>query len=355
MTLVTLPERRDFQETIEGGSVDLYFLKNNNNILVAITNYGGRIVGVWIPGKKGMVTDVVMGFKTLKGYINSTEPYYGAIIGRYANRIRYGKFSIDNIVYTIACNEGNHHLHGGIKGFQYRVWKANQINDTTLELHYLSEDGEEGFPGNLTVKVIYTLTAANELQIEYTATTDKKTVINLTAHPFFNLNGEGSGTINNHLLTVSADKYTPVDSEVVPIGKIESVKNTPFDFRKATTIAARINEDNEQLKFGKGYDHNFVLSKEQTKQPGLAAKIEGDKSGIIMEVYTTEPGLQFYSGNFMQGKNTFKNGSKDEPRTAFSLEAQHFPDTPNHPEFPSTLLIPGEIYRQETIYKFLVK
>ena len=349
------PGKKDFQQTINGKPVDLYFLKNNNNVQIAITNYGGRIVGLWLPDAKGKITDVVAGFKSLDDYIYSKEPYYGALIGRYGNRIRRAKFILDNVTYTLTPNIGTNQLHGGKKGFHNQVWDAKQTGDSILELRYLSKDGEEGFPGNLEVKVIYTLTANNELQIEYLATTDKKTVLNLTAHPFFNLNGEGSGTINNHLLTVIADKYTPVDSEVIANGKIETVENTPFDFSRATSIGARVNDNNEQLKSGKGYDHNFVLNKGTTTQPGLAATVEGDKSGIIMQVLTTEPGLQFYGGNFMKGDNIFKSGANDELRTTFCLEAQHFPDSPNNPQFPSTVLKPGGIYHQKTIYKFSVR
>lgn len=352
--MITLPNQKDFQQTTDGKPVNLYFLKNNNDVQIAITNYGGRIVGLWLPDAKGKITDVVAGFKSLNGYLNSKEPYYGALIGRYGNRIRHATFILDSVTYKLTPNIGTNQLHGGKKGFNNQVWDAKQLSDSALELNYLSKDGEEGYPGNLDVKVIYTLTSANELQIEYSATTDKKTVLNLTAHPFFNLNGEGSGTINNHLLTVTADKYTPVDAEVVAYGKIETVENTSFDFRKAIAIGARVNENNAQLKFGNGYDHNFVLNKGITTQPELAAVVEGDKSGIIMQVLTTEPGLQFYGGNFMKGENIFKGGAKDDFRTTFCLETQHFPDSPNNPQFPSTVLLPGETYHQKTIYKFLV-
>lgn len=349
-----LPVQKDFRQTIDGKKTDLFYLKNND-IQVAITNYGGRIVGCWLPDKNGKVTDVVAGFNTLNDYINSKEPYYGALIGRYGNRIRNAQFTLDDTVYKVTANIPPHILHGGKKGFQYVVWDATQLSDSTLLLHYLSKDGEEGFPGNLDVKVVYSLSVNHELQIEYTAISDKKTVINLTAHPFFNLNGEGSGTINNHLLTVMANNYNPVDSFVIANGKIEPVENTPFDFRKATAIGARVNDKNEQLAFGKGYDHNFVLNKGITAQPALAAIIEGDLSGINMQVFTTEPGLQFYGGNFMKGEQTFKSGVKDDFRTTFCLETQHFPDSPNNPQFPTTVLKPGETYHQKTIYKFIIK
>jgi aldose 1-epimerase len=250
-------------------------------------------------------------------------------------------------------NNGPNTLHGGKKGFQDVVWDAKQLNDQQLELTYLSKDMEEGFPGNLTVKVIYTLTDDNELKIDYQASTDKKTVVNLTNHAFFNLNGEGSGSILDHQLQINADTYTPVDSTLIPTGKIETVEGTPFDFRKPTPIGARINEENVQLKNGKGYDHNFVLNEGAGQHP--AATISGDKSGIIMEVFTQEPGLQFYSGNFMQSKNIFKSGAKDDFRTAFCLETQHFPDSPNQNSFPSTVLDPGQTYRTTSVYKFKVK
>ncbi len=259
---------------------------------------------------------------------------------------------MEGIAYQLEANNGPNQLHGGKKGFHHQVWDAKQLNDTTLQLNYLSKDGEEAYPGNLAVKVVYTLSAKHELLIEYSATTDKTTVLNLTAHPFFNLNGEGSGTINNHHLTVFADHYNPVDSNVLANGKIEKVENTPFDFRKATEIGARVEEKNEQLAFGKGYDHNFVLTKGITAQPAPAAVVQGNLSGIVMEVLSTEPGLQFYGGNFMKGENTFKNGAKDSLRTAFCLETQHFPDSPNNPQFPSTVLKVGEQYHQLSVYKF---
>ena len=244
-------------------------------------------------------------------------------------------------------------MHGGKKGFQAIVWNAVQRNDSTLELTYLSKDGEEGFPGNLKVKVTYTLTKKNELEINYEATTDKKTVINLTNHAFYNLNGEGSGTILNHILQIDADNYTPVDSTLIPTGKIETVKGTPFDFTKPIEIGKGINDNNEQLKNGKGYDHNFILNNNSSTLHHVAT-VKGDKSGIVMNVFTQEPGLQFYSGNFMKSQNIFKSGAKDDPRTAFCLETQHFPDSPNQPSFPSTVLNPGQVYNTTSLYKFSV-
>lgn len=341
-----------FKTEIDGKQVGLYTLKNKNNAEAVFTNYGGRLVSLMMPNKDGKMVDVVVGFKSVVDYEKSTEPYFGATIGRYGNRIAKGKFTLDGKTYNLFKNNGQNTLHGGKKGFQYVVWDAKQPNDHTLELHYLSKDGEENFPGNLDVKVTYTLTDDNELKMDYEATTDKKTVVNLTNHAFFNLNGEGSGTILGHTVTIYGDKYTPVDSTLIPTGKIKPVAGTPFDFTKPETIGKRISDKNEQLTFGKGYDHNFVLN----KTPGMgmyhAATVKGDKSGIVMDVYTQEPGLQFYSGNFMQSKNTFKGGSKDDFRTAFAMETQHFPDSPNEPAFPSTELKPGQVYKTSSIYKF---
>ncbi|MGV3657820.1 MAG: aldose epimerase family protein [Chitinophagaceae bacterium] len=349
-----LPDKAAFKDTIDGKQTDLYILKNNKGMTAAITNYGGRLVGLWMPDNKGTQVDVVVGFSSLQDYINSTEPYFGATIGRVGNRIAKGKFTLDGKEYTQFTNNGPNTLHGGKKGFGDVVWNAKQLNDTTLQLHYISKDGEEGFPGNLDVRVVYILTGNNELRIDYEATTDKKTVVNLTNHAFFNLNGEGSGTIHNHILQIKASQYTPVDSTLIPLGAHEAVAGTPFDFTKPTAIGARVDAENEQLKFGKGYDHNFVLDKNETSM-SHAATIIGDKSGIEMRVYTQEPGLQFYGGNFMQSQNTFKSGAKDDFRTAFCLETQHFPDSPNQPQFPSIVLEPGQLYQTTSVYQFLVR
>jgi aldose 1-epimerase len=344
-----------FKSTIDGKETGLYILKNAKHAEAAFTNYGGRLVSLLIPDKAGKLTDVVVGFNRVKAYEESTEPYFGATIGRYGNRIAGGKFSLNGQSYTLPVNNGQNTLHGGKKGYQYVVWDAKQPNAHTLELQYLSKDMEEGFPGNLAVKVTYTLTDDNELKMDYVATTDKPTVVNLTNHAFFNLNGEGSGEILGHQLQIYADGYTPVDSTLIPTGKIEKLAGTPFDFSKPTTIGARIDAKNEQLKYGKGYDHNYVLNK--TKAMGMfhAATVKGDKSGIVMDIYTTEPGLQFYSGNVMQSKNTFKGGAKDDFRTAMALETQHFPDSPNQPAFPATVLNPGQTYKTSSVYKFSVR
>ncbi|MCZ4244061.1 aldose epimerase family protein [Pedobacter punctiformis] len=341
-----------FKKEIDGKQTDLYILKNAKNAKAVFTNYGGRLVSLSIPDHSGKLVDVVVGFKSVNDYVKSTEPYFGGTIGRYGNRIAKGKFTLDGKEYSLFTNNGVNALHGGKKGFQDVVWDAKQINDHTLELHYLSKDMEEGFPGNLEVKVTYTLTDDNELKMDYEAKTDKNTVVNLTNHAFFNLNGEGSGQILYHSLQIYADEYTPVDSTLIPTGKIEKVAGTPFDFTKITNIGARIRDNNQQLAYGKGYDHNYILNKTKGLNMYHAATVKGDKSGIIMDVYTQEPGLQFYSGNFMQSKNIFKTGIKDGFRTAFCLETQHFPDSPNHPDFPGTVLKAGALYKTSSVYKF---
>lgn len=350
---VGLPPKTAFEKTIDNKKTDLFILKNKNGVEAAITNYGGRLVSLLVPDTAGKMTDVVAGFESVEGYQKSTEPYFGATIGRYGNRIAKGHFTLEGKQYKLYLNNKQNTLHGGKKGFQDVVWDAKQLNDTTLELTYLSKDMEENFPGNLKVKVTYALTADNGLKINYEATTDKTTIVNLTNHAFFNLNGAGSGTILNHIVQIDADRYTPVDSTLIPTGKIGPVAGTPFDFRKATAIGARINAPDEQLKFGGGYDHNYVLNKHTLAVP--IASVKGDKSGIVMEVYTEEPGLQFYSGNFMQSKNSMKNGKKDDYRTAFAMETQHFPDSPNQPQFPSTVLKPSQTYKTQSIYRFRSK
>ncbi len=350
----SLPEKKEFNQTIDGKQVSLYFLKNEK-LQLAVTNYGGRVVSLLVPGKDGKPVDVVVGPGTLQQFLDSKEPYYGAAIGRYGNRIAKGKFTLDGKTYTLATNNGPNSLHGGNKGFQNVVWDAKQLNDTTLELSYLSKDGEEGYPGNLKVKMIYTLTH-NGLRFDYEATTDQATVCNLTNHAFFNLNGWAAGTINDHVLEVNALSYTPVDETLIPTGKIETVAGTPFDFTAPAAIGARVNDTaNVQLKNGSGYDHNFVLLRKPGNSMQWAATITGNLSGISMTINTREPGLQFYGGNFMQGKNTVKGSGKDEYRTSFALETQHFPDSPNQAAFPSTVLRPGQTYRTSSEYTFTVK
>jgi len=330
---------------------EFYDLVNAGGLHAKMSATGARLVSLVVPDKNSRPTGVVLGFYTIAAYNHSTEPYFGATIGRYGNRIAKGKFNLDGKDYQLSINNGPNTLHGGKQGFQYKQWQVSQPDQQTLAFSYLSKDGEEGFPGNLSVRVIYKLTNDNSLQIDYYATTDKTTVINLTNHAFFNLNGEGSGSIGGHALIINADNYTPVDSTLIPTGKIASVKGTPFDFTRSMAIGVRIHDHNDQLMNGKGYDHNFVLNPHTIKS--IAAKVTGDKSGITMRVYTDQPGLQFYSGNFMQSKNQLR-GYKDDFRTAFALETQHFPDSPNEPGFPSTVLKPGQTYHSTTIYKFSV-
>ncbi len=341
-----------FDATIDGKKTALYTLKNTNGMTLTITNYGGRFVSLMVPDSSGKMTDVVIAMDGVEAFKDATEPYLGATIGRYGNRIAKGKFKLDGQEYTLALNNGVNTLHGGKKGFQYVVWDAIQPNDSTLELSYTSPDMEEGYPGELKTKVVYSLTGDNAVKMEYTATTNKPTVVNLTNHAFFNLNGAGNGDILSHQLQIFADKYIPVDTTLIPTG-IKPVAGTPFDFRNPTAIGARIEDDNEQLKAGKGYDHCYVLNGTKGEY-GMthAARAKGDKSGIIMDVLTQEPGVQLYTGNFMQSKNTLVGGFKDDFRTAFCLETQHYPDSPNQPSFPSTVLKPGETYHTISYYKF---
>lgn len=344
----------DFDTVLNGKPVKLYWL-TNVNIKLAITNYGGRFVGLWVKDKNGSFTDVVVGHGSIVDFITSAERYFGATIGRVGNRIAKGKFTLNGKTYNIPINNGENTLHGGKNGFQDVVWDAEQPNDTTLILNYLSPDMEEGFPGNLQAKVTYSLTDGNVVKMEYEATTDKPTVVNMTNHAFFNLNGEGSGDVLGHTMQIYADKITPVDEGLIPTGELQDVEGTPFDFREPRTIGERINADDTQIKYGGGYDHNYVLNGTKGRGMNHAATVTGDRSGIQMDVYTQEPGMQFYSGNFMQSKNTFKSGVKDDYRTAFCLETQHFPDAPNQPNFPSIVLNPGETYRTVSEYRFSVE
>lgn len=350
----TVLETKNFDTVIDGKKVNLYWIENKG-IKVAFTNYGGRLIGLWVKDKNGKPTDVVVGMNSAKGFKNATEPYFGATIGRVGNRIAKGKFTLEGKQYQIPLNNGKNALHGGVKGFQDVVWNAEKTSENTLVFTYVSPDGEQGFPGKLNVKVIYTITDDNAVKMEYEATTDKTTIVNLTNHAFFNLNGEGSGTILNHELQIYANEFTPVDEGLIPSGELKSVKNTVFDFTSKHTIGERIETKEEQLKFGKGYDHNYVLNGKKKNGLNHAATISGDKSGITLDIFTEEPGLQFYSGNFMQSKNTFKSGAKDDFRTAFALETQHFPDAPNQPKFAPIVLKPGEKYHTVSYYQFSVK
>jgi aldose 1-epimerase len=322
---------------------------------VLVTNYGARVVSIIVPDKNGKPTDVAVGYASVKPYTEGADTYFGAIVGRYGNRIAKGKFRLNGKEYTLATNNGANHLHGGNKGFSRQVWDVVQHSDSSITLTYISGDGEEGYPGTLTSTVTYTVEAANQLKIDYAATTTSPTVLNLTNHTYFNLNGEGSGTINNHLFLINATTYTPIDSTFIPIGKLEAVKGTPFDFTSPKTLSPTVNDSsNRQIKNGKGYDHNFVLdTKGNIHQK--AAEVIGDQSGIVMDIYTTQPGLQFYGGNFMDGSHQLKYGKKDDYRTAFCMETQHYPDSPNEPGFPSTVLKPGEKFSAITIYAFSVQ
>ena len=349
-------KKQSFGKTADGTPVDLHILTNRTGAETAITNYGGIVVWLKVPDRKGNLGDVVLGYDSLDGYRND-KAYLGALIGRYGNRIAHGKFILDGITYTLPQNNGENTLHGGIKGFNKQVWQAEEIpgpNGPALRLHYVSKDGEEGFPGNLSVQVIYTWTDQNELKIEYSATTDKDTVLNLTQHSYFNLAGAGSGDVLQHQVTLHSDHFTVIDSTLIPTGEIRSVQGTPFDFRTPVAIGGRIDDNDQQLKYGIGYDHNWVLESGSSDAPFLAAQAYDPHSGRTLKVWTTEPGIQFYSGNFLDGIRG-KAGKIYNRRDAFCLETQHYPDSPNHPNFPSTVLKPGEHYHSITVYKFSVQ
>ena len=342
--------------TVDGKEVFLYTLRNAGGMEARITNYGGIIVSLKVPDKNGKLGDVVLGFDSLSSYVKDT-PYFGCLIGRYGNRIGKGKFVLDGVTYTLAINNSPNHLHGGVKGFDKVVWEARESESTpgkSLVLSYISKDGEEGYPGTLTIKVTYTLTDSNEIKVDYRATTDKPTIVNLTQHSYFNLASPGDGDILGHELMIAADRFTAIDSTLIPTGALSEVKGTPLDFTTPTPIGLRINDNNEQLRFGLGYDHNFVLTK-PAGDFGLAARVFEPTSGRVMEVFTTEPGLQFYSGNFLDGHHIGKGGKPYKYRYGFCLETQHYPDSPNKPAFPSTVLRPGETYTTSTAYRFKVR
>jgi aldose 1-epimerase len=340
--------------TVDGQTVQLYKLRNARGAEATITNYGGIVVSLLVPDRGGKMVDVVMGYDNLDGYLKTT-PYFGALIGRYGNRIAKGRFTLDGKSYTLAANNGANTLHGGLKGFDKVVWQGRPVESklgAALELGYLSKDGEEGYPGNLDVKAVYTLTNDNELRVDFTAHTDKATVVNLTHHSYFNLGG--SGDILDHLVTINADRFTPVDGGLIPTGELKSVAGTPFDFRKSTAIGARINAADEQLKVGGGYDHNWIVNQKQAGELGLQARIESPRTGIVLEVSSTEPAVQFYSGNFLDGTITGKKGQVYAHRSGFCFEPQHYPDSPNQPAFPPTVLRPGQTYRNTIVYRFAV-
>lgn len=342
---------------LDGKDVKLYTLKNSNGMQVDITNYGAIVVNIIVPDREGNMADIALGYNNLEAYVAKT-PYFGAVVGRYGNRIANGQFVLDDKTYTLAKNNTpggiGCGLHGGLKGFDKVVWDAKPVDNNSLELHYLSKDCEEGYPGNLDVTVRYTLTDSNVLRIDYKATTDKATPINLTNHTYFNLKGEGNGDILGHELTLHAGKYTPVNAGLIPTGELPSVKGTPFDFRKAHAIGERVDAEDEQIKFGLGYDHNWVLDN-QDGGMAQAAIVHEPSTGRVLEVWTTEPGIQFYSGNFLDGTLTGKSGKKYEFRNGFCLETQHYPDSPNRSNFPSTILRSGEKYRTTTEFRFVTR
>lgn len=341
----------------DGTAVDLFTLVNANGMEVRASNYGGIITALLVPDATGKVSDVTLGLKTFDDYVKN-PPYFGAIIGRYGNRIAKGQFKIDDQTYKLPKNDGPNTLHGGLKGFDKVVWQAEPFekeDSVGVIFTYTSKDGEEGFPGNLQTRVTYTLTDQNELSFEYHATTDKPTVVNLTQHAYFNLAGDGNGDVLGHEFTIYADGYTPVNKLLIPTGKIEPVTDTPFDFRNKVKLADRVNVDNEQIKFGKGIDHNFVLKKKDPKGLTLAARVAEPTTRRVMEVSTTEPGVQFYTGNFLDDKLAAKSGKPYAKHSGFALETQHYPDSPNQPEFPSTVLRPGEEYNSKTVYTFSVR
>jgi aldose 1-epimerase len=345
-----------FGTTKNGEAVDIYTLKNTKGSIAKIMTYGGTVVELLVPDRNGKMGDILLGFDNLRDY-EEKSPYFGCLIGRYGNRIGNAKFTLDGKEYTLAANNNGQHLHGGIKGFDKVVWDAEPVESKegpALKLHYLSKDMEEGYPGNLDVTVTYTLTNDNELKIDYQATTDKPTVCNLTNHCYFNLAGQGNGDILGHELMINADNFTPIDEFLITTGEVRPVKETPFDFTSPTAIGERIDADDQQIKYGPGYDHNWVLNKNDFEM-SLAAKVYEPTSGRVMEIYTNEPGIQFYSGNFLDGTLTGKDHKVYGFRSGFCLETQHYPDSPNKPNFPSVVLRPGQIYQTTTIYKFSAK
>lgn len=343
--------RAEFGKLPDGTAIEIYTLTNPHGVEARITNYGGRVVSLTVPDRRGGTADVVLGFDTLAGYLASPGPFFGALIGRYANRIGGARFTLDGVEYHLEKNDGANSLHGGAHGFDKRAWAARELPDGGLALTYVSKDGEGGYPGDVSVTATYHLTDANELRIDYAATADQDTVVNLTNHAYFNLKGAGSGDILAHRLTLHASRFTPVDSGLIPTGELRDVSGTPFDFRQGGAIGARIEQNDEQLKLGHGYDHNWVLNRSGS-EPVLAARVEEPESGRALEVYTTEPGVQFYTGNFLDGTIKGKGGKVYGRRSGFCLETQHFPDSPNRKDFPSTVLKPGQRFQSTTVYRF---
>jgi aldose 1-epimerase len=351
----TLLDKSAFETTINGKKTSLYTLISGNGVTVQITNYGARIVSIWTPDKSGKYEDISIGYENIDRYIhNEGERFIGCVVGRYANRIAKGQFVLDSTTYQLPLNNNGNTLHGGLTGLDLVVWDVDESSDKEIKLSYTSKDGDDGFPGNLKINVTYSLTPDNSLCINYKATTDKPTVVNLSNHAFFNLKGEGNGTITDHVIRINASQTTPIDSLLIPTGAIVSVEGSPLDFRQSTVIGERIDSDNQQLKNGAGYDHNWILDN-QTGDVVLAASLYEPFSGRALEVYTDQPAMQFYSGNFFDGKTNGKFGKPIKYREALALETQKFPDSPNHPNFPSTVLRPGETYTHTCIYRFTTK
>ena len=345
--------QENFGKSPNGAAVDLFTLTNTNGLMVKITNFGGIITEIHTPDKNGDFADITLGFDQIEPY-HKDSPFFGALIGRFGNRIAKGKFTLEGKTYELENNNGNNHLHGGFIGFDKVVWDAASFeteNSVGVTLKYLSKDGDQGYPGNLHTTVVYELTNNNEILVKYSATTDKATPVNLTQHAYFNLAGEGD--VLNHEIMINADRFTAIDLEAIPSGDLPLVENTPFDFRSPRTIGSKINDEHEQLKNGIGYDHNFVLNKARQKEYSLAARVYESTSGRVLEVFTEEPGVQFYSGNYLDGSLTGK-GWQYNYRNGFCLEPQHFPDSPNQPQFPNTILRPGEEYTSLMSYKFSV-
>lgn len=358
-TNVDLLPQASFDTVLNGKAVTLYTLENKDGMAVQITNYGARMVAVWVKSKDGSFKDVVWGYSSIKDYLNATDGNAGPIVGRYGNRIGDGKFTLDSVAYQLDINNGKNHLHGGKLGFSTKVWDAVQgetaDGEQYVTLSYLSPDGEQGYPANVTINVKYTLKKDNSIEIAYDATTDAPTIVNPTSHAYFNLHGTSAESTNSHLLTIYAEQFTPTDSTLIPTGEILSVEGTPLDFRKSTAIGDRINSDYQPIVFGKGYDHNWVLVKSAPATMSVAADVYEPATGILMTVSTDQPGLQFYSGNFMDGVDVGKRGDLHNYRSGIALETQNFPDAPNHANFPSAVLRPGETYKHIAVYKFDVK
>ncbi|MDR2912901.1 MAG: galactose mutarotase [Alistipes sp.] len=344
-----------FETMVDGKAVSLYTLVNDSGTSVQITNFGARIVDLWVESADGTFKDVVMGFEDIASYLDASDRYNGPVVGRFGNRVGKGRFSLDGRQYQLSVNDGDNHLHGGDKGFGEQVWRVGKVGPDVVSMSYVSPDGEAGYPGNLTITVTYTLTADNALRIDYVATTDAPTIVNPTSHSYFNLHGTNASSTNSHVMEIFASAFTPTDAGLIPTGEIAPVEGTPLDFRTPTPIGSRIDADSEPLRFAGGYDHNWVLEKSGSAAPELAARVWEPSTGIVMDVLTDQPGLQFYSGNFMTGDEVGKRGNVNNHRSGIALETQNFPDAPNHAGFPSAVLRPGETYTHTCVYKFSIR